>query len=322
MNTKVKNQYVQEWNFAVQHQFRNAVSLDAAYVGNKVTHIVESYSINDPPPGPGSVQGRRPIQQWSTMGINNFSLGANYNALQMKLETRAWHGSTLLTSYTYGKCLSDGAFSTQSREEPNHGISYYGVCSYNLTHNLVISYVYQLPIGKGQAFLGSVPTWANAFVGNWQISGVTTVQSGLPFTATISTDTANTGVGSQRPNISGKPTMVKKPSCWFYIAKNSACSALAPGAPNTFTVPAQYSYGNGGVYTLRADDLIQFDVAALKSFRLGETKTLELRGEFFNLFNRPTFGTPSTNIDSSSGAQVTSTLNTSREVELSLKGYF
>jgi hypothetical protein len=322
MNTKVKNQYVQEWNLAVQHQFGNAVSLDVAYVGNKVTHIVESYSINDPPPGPGSVQGRRPIPQWSTMGINNFSLGANYNALQAKLETRAWHGATLLTSYTYGKCLSDGAFSTQTREEPNYGISYYGVCSYNLTHNLVISYVYQLPIGKGQAFLGNVPGWANAFIGNWQISGVTTVQSGLPFTATISTDTANTGVGSQRPNIAGKPTMLKKPSCWFYIANNSACTALDPSAPNTFTVPTQYTYGNGGVFTLRADDLVQFDVAALKSFKFGETKSLELRGEFFNLFNRPTFGAPSTNIDSSSGAQVTSTLNTSREVELSLKGYF
>jgi hypothetical protein len=322
MNTKVKNQYVQEWNLAVQHQFGNAVSLDLAYVGNKVDHIVESYSINDPPPGPGSVQGRRPIQQWSTMGINNFSLGANYNALQAKLETRAWHGSTLLTAYTYGKCLSDGAFSTQTREEPNYGIRYYGVCSYNLTHNLVISYVYQLPVGKGQAFLGNVPSWANAFIGNWQISGVTTIQSGLPFTATISTDTANTGVGSQRPNIAGKPTMLKKPSCWFFISKNSACSALDPGAPNTFTVPTQYTYGNGGVYTLRADDLVQFDVAALKSFRFGESKSLELRGEFFNLFNRPTFGTPSTNIDSSSGAQVTSTLNTSREVELSVKGYF
>jgi hypothetical protein len=322
MNTKVKNQYVQEWNLAVQHQFGNAVSLDVAYVGNKVDHIVESYSINDPPPGPGSVQGRRPIPQWSTMGINNFSLGANYNALQAKLETRAWHGSTLLTAYTYGKCLSDGAFSTQTREEPNYGISYYGVCSYNLTHNLIISYVYALPIGKGQAFLGSVPGWANAFIGNWQISGVTTIQSGLPFTATISTDTANTGVGSQRPNIAGKPTMVKKPSCWFFISKNPACTALDPAAPNTFTIPAQYTYGNGGVYTLRADDLVQFDVAALKSFRFGETKSLELRGEFFNLFNRPTFGAPSTNIDSSSGAQVTSTLNTSREVELSVKGYF
>jgi hypothetical protein len=322
MNTKVKNQYVQEWNLAVQHQFGRAVSLDLAYVGNKVDHIVESYSINDPPPGPGSVQGRRPIPQWSSMGINNFSLGANYNALQAKLETRAWHGATLLTAYTYGKCLSDGAFSTQSREEPNYGISYYGVCAYNLTHNLVISYVYQLPIGKGQAFLGNVPGWANAFIGNWQISGVTTIQSGLPFTATISTDTANTGVGSQRPNISGKPTMVKRPSCWFFISKNPACTALDPSAPNTFTVPAQYTYGNGGVYTLRADDLIQFDVAALKSFRFGETKSLELRGEFFNLFNRPTFGAPSTNIDSSSGAQVTSTLNTSREVELSVKGYF
>jgi hypothetical protein len=322
MTPPQQNQYVQEWNLAVQHQFSSAVSLDVAYVGNKTTHMVEEFSVNDPPPGPGAIQTRRPIQMWGNIDLYDFSEGANYNALQAKLETRAWHGSTFLASYTYGNCLSNGSFSSTLRESQASGINYYGVCSYNLKHNLVISYLYDLPIGQGRSLLGNVSSWENAFVGNWQISGVTTIQSGLPFTSTISTDTANTGVGAQRPNISGKPLMVKKPTCWFYISNNAACQTLDPGAASVFSVPAQYTYGNGGIFNLRADELVQFDFAALKQIRLGGERSLEFRAEFFNLFNHPTFAAPSTNIDSTSGAEVTSTLNAPREVEFSLKGYF
>jgi Carboxypeptidase regulatory-like domain len=317
-----QNQYIQEWNLAIQHQFGSKVSLDIAYVGNKTTHMVESFNVNDPTPGPGAIQTRRPIPQWGNLALSSFSEGANYNALQTKLETRAWRNSTLLASYTYGKCLSNGTFSSVTRESQSSGIRYYGVCSYNLTHNLVISYLYNLPVGKGRALLGNLPAWSNVALGNWQISGVTTIQSGLPFTPTISTDNANTGVSAQRPNVSGKPNYLRTPACWFYIAANAACKAQVNGAANVFTVPAQYTYGNSGIYTMKADGLVQFDFAVLKPFALGGERSIEFRAEFFNIMNHPTFGTPSTNIDSSSGAQVTSTLNASREVELSLKAYF
>jgi hypothetical protein len=186
----------------------------------------------------------------------------------------------------------------------------------------VISYLYNLPLGKGHALLGGIPSWGNAIIGNWQISGVTTIQSGLPFTPTISTDTANTGVGAQRPNVSGSPTYLKQPSCWFYISANAACRAFAPSATPNFSVPTQYSYGNGGIFTMKADHLVQFDFALLKPFHFGAERSVEFRAEFFNLFNHPTFAAPSTNIDSGSGAQVTSTLNASREIELSAKVFF
>jgi hypothetical protein len=316
------NQYIQEWNLAVQHQFGANISLDVAYVGNKTTHMVQGVNVNDPMPGPGAVQGRRPIPMWGNVTLSNFSEGANYNAIQSKFETRNWHGSTLLASYTYGKCLSDGTFNV-TREAQSSGLRYYGDCSFNLSHNLVISYLYNLPVGKGHTLFGNIPAWSNTILGNWQISGVTTIQSGLPFTATISNDNANTGVSAQRPNISGPATYIRKPACWFYISANPACGELAPtGTTANFTVPAQYTYGNGGMFTMKAADLVQFDFAVLKPFEFGGSRSLEFRAEFFNLFNHPTFGTPSANINSSSGAQVTSTLNASRQVEFSLKGYF
>jgi hypothetical protein len=324
---KLSTQYTQEWNLALQHEFWSNVSLDVAYVGNKTTNILETVHPNDPAPGPGAIQARRPVPQWGNIGMYNFSYSSNYNALQTKLETRARNGLSLLASYTFARCLTDGSFASVARESNSYaaayGLRYYGPCAWDLHHNLVISYLYQLPVGRGHAFLGNIPSWANAVVGDWQISGITTMQSGLPFTATISSDTANTGVAAQRPNITGAPRMVRKPSCWFYISKNTSCQALAPGAANVFTVPTQYTYGNGGILNLRADHVIQFDFAALKAFKLGGERSVEFRGELFNLFNRPTFAAPSnTNIDSGSGAQVSGTLNTSRIGELSLKVYF
>jgi hypothetical protein len=321
MATSVQNTYIEEWNLALQHQFGKRVSLDVAYVANKTTHMQQAFEINDPNPDPGAVQARRPLPQWGPISDSFFAGNGNYNALQTKLETRAFEGATLLVSYTYSKCLTDGTYTSVVRERTPL-IRYYGVCSYDLPQNFVTSYLYDLPFGRGQRFFSHVPTWANGIIGNWNVSGIATLQSGLPYTPTISGDQANTGVGSQRPNVIGKPLSLRNVNCWFYDSSNRACPALAPTGANAFAVPAQYTYGDGGINILRADGLVQFDLALLKSFHFSESRSLELRGSFFNLFNHPTFAAPSTNIDSSSAGQVSSTLNGSRQVELAAKIYF
>lgn len=124
------------------------------------------------------------------------------------------------------------------------------------------------------------------------------------------------GNPSQRPNVIGKVQFVNKPNCWFYNSTNSACPS---GGQNAFALPAQYTYGNGGINTLRGNPLKQFDVTLMKDVYLAEGRSLEFRASFYNIFNRTTFSSPSTNIDSSSAGQVTSTLNASRLGELSMK---
>jgi len=321
MALSVQNTYIQEWNLAVQHQFSPNLSLDVAYVGNKTTHMQQAFQINDPNPGPGAIQSRRPRPQWGTINNSRFAGNGNYNSLQSKLEARNLHGATVLVSYTYSRCLTDGTYTSVVREDTPL-INYYGVCNYDITHNFVASYLYDLPFGHGKAFLSELPTWANGFISNWNLSGIATLQSGLPFTPTISGDQANTGVGSQRPNVIANPIRVKSPNCWFYDSKNSACHTVAPNGVDAYALPAQYTYGNSGINTLRADNLVQFDLSVLKSFHFTEARSLELRGSFFNLFNHTTFAAPSTNIDSSSAGQVSATLNGSRQVEFAAKLYF
>lgn len=322
MALDVQNTYIQEWNGAVQRQFGAHLSLDVAYVGNKTTHMQQAFQINDPNPGAGTVQNRRPLPQWGTISYSKFAGNANYNSLQTKFEARNYNGATFLVSYTYAKCLTDGTYTSVVREATPL-INYYGVCNYDLKHNFVASTLYELPIGRGKLLLSDMPKWADTVFGGWSLSNIATLQSGLPFTPTISGDVANTGVGNQRPNVIGQSSLVRNANCWFYNPLNPACKLLSPSGVTAFAVPATYTYGNDGINTLRADGLVQFDLSLIKNFRFTDTKSVEFRASFYNVFNHTTFAAPSnTNIDSASGGIVTSTLNPARQGELAAKIYF
>jgi hypothetical protein len=86
--------------------------------------------------------------------------------------------------------------------------------------------------------------------------------------------------------------------------------------------PARLRYGTAGRNILRGDPLRQFDYTVMKKFRFTEAKGLEFRAEFFNILNHATFSNPSTDINSSSGGQVASTVNAARVIQMALKFYF
>jgi hypothetical protein len=159
-------------------------------------------------------------------------------------------------------------------------------------------------------------------VGGWRLSTVVTAKSGLPFTPTISGDVANVGQTGQRPQLVGTPFVPGNVSCWFYTAANASCRSLYPNATDAFALPAQYTFGNSGRNILRAQSLYQVDLSVNKVFPITESKRFEFRAEIFNLFNHPVFAIPGANIDQSSGAQVTSTLNSGRIIEFGLKFLF
>lgn len=189
----------------------------------------------------------------------------------------------------------------------------------DMPHTFAGSFDYQLPVGRGKAF-DPRNRVLNQVIGGWAVSGILTLRSGLPFTPAISGDVANTGVGGQRPDVIGTPVIVGDPTCWFYMSANSACTALAPGAKDAFAVPpAQLRYGTGGRNILRSDGLKQLDFTVMKLFPITESKSLEFRSEFFNVTNHPTFAAPGTTINSSSGAQVGSTLNAARDCAIGVE---
>ena len=318
---RFRTTYVQEWNFAVQRQLTASTSLDVAYVGTKTTHLNQNVTINDPQPGPGGIQARRAYQQWGNITYSTFDENANYNALQAKFEQRYSHGLTTLLSYAFSKCIDSGSSqggTTASRLRFNRG-----VCDYDLPHAFTGSFDYQLPFGRGQHFLGNSHGFVNQVIGGWEFAGIVTLRSGQAFTPTLSADNANTGVTGQRPDVVGTPTIVGTPSCWFYTSANPACVSLSPNTVDAFSVPpAQQRYGNGGRNILRTTGLKQVDFTVMKNFAVTESKQFQFRAEMFNILNHPTFAIPSTAVNSSSGAQVSSTLNAARIIQLSLKFRF
>jgi len=162
----------------------------------------------------------------------------------------------------------------------------------------------------------------NQAISGWQFSGILTLRSGLPYTPLWGTDVANTGVGSQRPELVAPPATLANIACWYYVAANPSCKALDPTGATAFIVPAQYTYGDSGRNILRADDLKQINFSIQRIFPFAETRRVEFRGELFNALNHPTFSAPSTTVNSSSGGQVSSTVNSGRVVQLALKLYF
>jgi hypothetical protein len=310
------NQYVQQWTAEVQSQIASRVSVNLTYLGTKTTHLQTGLSSNDPLPGPGAIQPRRPYPQWGVMQYDPNTGYANYNAFQAKLEMRSWHSLTLLAGYAYSKCMDSSISGTLyffARQR--------AVCDYDFPQVFSPSFNYALPVGAGRAFLDK-GGWVNQVVGGWQMAGIWTLRSGAPFTPTISGDTANTGVSNQWPLRVGTPKTLRSPNCWFYVKTNSNCVALSPGTTAAYVVPAQYTYGTPSRNTLRADDLNELDFTLLKGFSLGEARSLEFRTEFFNMLNHPTFAAPSTTINSGSGGQVSATLNSSRQIQFGLKFAF
>jgi hypothetical protein len=179
-----------------------------------------------------------------------------------------------------------------------------------MPHVLVFSGVYQLPIGRGRQF-GS--TWGrsiDAVLGGWQTSGILTAESGTPFTVTISGDVANVNGGQQRGQQIGSqlPSGFSQSIAQYY---NKAAYAL----------PANYTFGNVGRNTLRGHNMKNLDFSLQKHFTLTESKSLQLRGDFFNISNTPHFGVPNGVVNSPTFMQILSA-GGPRDIQLSLKLLF
>lgn len=306
-----------QYNVAVQRQLLRDMSMTIGYTGNRTQHNqLISVPENVPSPGAGNVQSRRPFPQWGPAGISLSDGDANYNALQVTMEKRMNSGVYALVSYTFAKCLDNGSVESGP---PTLTLLHqnYGLCSYDITNNLTVSSVYQLPFGHGRTFVSNGNAVLNGFIGGWELAGVLTVRTGQPFTPTLSSDVANTGISGEWPD--------HNPN--FTGGRNGKLSNPTPAKwfdPTAFQNPAANTYGNSRRDILRADGLTNLDMTLKKMFNLGDSKTrqLEMRLESFNLANHPTFSAPNATIGSSSAGKITSTLNANRIFQAAAKIYF
>jgi hypothetical protein len=314
--TRLNVGYNEHYSLGIQQQLSPRDVFEISYVGNHGVDLGSFNDFNDPSPGPGAIQGRRPYQPWSTINFNTQDMSTNYNSLQAKLEHRTGYGFTGLIAYTYSKFLQ---FNQSPSLGGNSGYEY-ALSPYDTPHNVAISGSYELPVGHGKRFLTNGNGLVNSVVGGWQLQTIIIARSGVPYTPVISSDQANTGVGSQRPVLNpagGNPNFKKSVAAWFDRTR--------------YSVPTIYTYGNVRANTLRSDMYRQFDASVFKNFSLPRESTLSFRAEFFNLSNTTSFSAPGASIttsgatatvDTTTGGQITSTSVPSRDIQFALKYNF
>ena len=312
IDPNLKTPYTQTWNLGIQREIRPTLLFEMNYVGSKGTHLLRLVDGN--PPQPSLVAQLvalgvpQQLLQFSTLWIganegllpfnatNNNAFypaelytsiaSSTYNALQMNITKRMSHGVAVQAAYTYSHAIDNAsdplvpAITNQSfpRNSLNLGPER-GNSDFDVRQRLVLNYTWQLPVGDG------AQRWNEGTVGwllaNWGVSGITTFSSGLPYDIFTNVDTEHTGQAS-RPfyNRSAAPT----PS-------SNRGTQTGPSLAY-FSDPNFGSPGNIGRNLFRGPGINNTDIVITKRIGIRERVKLDLRFEFYNLFNRVQFNQP------------------------------
>lgn len=345
--------YIEEWNLNIERALSKSMALQVAYVGtrgvklsflsnrNQPTQPLDSNFESCPTPTDPSCATGAPTNfgrlYYSTVpNIGEIRTLANdawtvSHGLQVKLEKRFSRNWSMLNSYTWQHTI--GQTEEDEYLEPQN--------TYNLAaergnnapdyrHQFSSAWSYLLPIGPQQRFWNGGGPW-HWLTEGWQLNGIVAMHSGEAFTPLLSTDYTNTDSGAPRPDLIGDPYNFSNavnegcPSnkqtiqCWYNPAA-FAIPALAPG--QTFA----HVYGDARRGSLRGPAIYNVDASMFKNLNFGERWKLQFRVEAFNLFNTPEFALPYAAVDQagspgtpSLSGSISSTVHTSRELQLALK---
>ena len=305
--------YSEQWHLGIDRQLFGSMLLELEYAGSASKHMVLCYNPNEIQPGPGSEASRRLLQPIG--GVTNMLQcdprnRSTYHAGTLKLQKRFSDGLQFLVSYTWGKSLDYGSSAASGGGAVGNGQTitnmdaWHGPSGFDVRHRAVVSYVYELPFGTGRRYLSEAGGLVQGIVGGWQLSGITTMTTGRPFSVSLQAG-VNNGAPSWPDRIgSGKlddPTV----DLWFN--------------PADFVAPAANTYGNAGRGILYGPGHMNFDTSLSKRFSTGGGSNVEFRWDVFNLLNNPGFGFPNSAIGNPNAGRITNTIVDNRSMQFALK---
>lgn len=335
VDPNLKTPTIETYTFKIEQAIASGTSLSVGYVGSHGYHELLSLDANAPipticptscPTGYPAGIYYNPVSALANPTLANsttwFSYGTSlYNGLEVDVLQRMKHGLQFRGVYTFSKGLDDGdnmntSIATNSpafTANPHDIKADWGTASFDTRHAAVMNATYDLPFARGAA----AHRLLNRAFGNWQISGIETLHSGLPFTPQLGYNPSNDGDSRNpvRPSINPSftgPIIEGGPTQYFN--------------PNAFEPPLNGTYGNVGRNSLPGPGLEETDLSLAKNIPFSERVNLQFKAEFFNLFNHTNLNTPNTVVFTSatSGAsptagQITSTATTSRQIQFGLK---
>jgi hypothetical protein len=346
--------YTQQYNAGVQQQIGNSFMFSVVYGGAKGTHLPFSGLNIDTLPdqdlklgdalvnnvsnpyygvinstyslGAATVPAGQlllPYPQYSSVGIMAANYGnSTYNSLQLTAQQRFSKGASINASYTWSKLISDTDTLTTWLEpsvpgiqDPHNLKGEKSLSADDAAQRLVVSYVYDLPVGRGLRFLGNAPSWLNQIAGGWGVGGVTTLMTGFPLGFGTAQNLTESFGGGSRPNYvpgcgkQARGDATARLNQWF----NTAC----------FTQPAPFTFGDEPRLDpqLRAAGVANWDASTYKTFPIAHdgAVNMQFRAEAFNLFNRVQFGYPGLTYGASNFGIVNTQLNNPRLLQFSMR---
>ena len=338
--------------------YPNDIGLSSLALGSGLVQPVISNTVGVTPPyanfyntwGTGVTvqQALRPFPQYGYINQDSYlqNVGqSSYDALTAKLERRFHNGLNILASYTFSKTLTDADaiqpyYSTLQNQggtqNPYDHKAEKAVSNEDIPNNLVVSYLYELPVGKGRHFLGNTPKPVNAVISNWRISGVQRYLDGQP----ISFFGANGIPGFDngiRPNrVSGQAVRRSGPFNPFNFTNTNTsgydhtsgacttgywnCSAFVdPNPAPAVNVPYQFGNMPRNSADIRGFNYYDEDFGINKAIPITEKVNLNFRGELFNAFNRHAFNKPDSGVQDDNFGQVSSTLLGPRNIQFTMR---
>lgn len=350
--------YMQHWSLDFQHQLSKNTVFSVGYYGSKGTHLVGIVELNEVPPGNAlnsfCATGTNTLQspgagglvRCQTAGTAFFTTGAstildqirpyknfrsitmlkpifnsNYHSLQAFIQHRFARESQINASYTFSKNLTNSQNDRTNAPQNSYNIAgERSRAALDRRHIFTMNYIYELPFfSKQQGLTGKL-------LGGYQFSGIITLNSGLPFTATTSAfDPAGLGfipalVAGGRPNVLCDPNENAPHTLQQYF--NTSCFQVNPASTTTSGI--SNTVGNAGRGIIDGPATRRVDFTLTKNIRFGETMRLQLRGEAFNVFNWTNFRSFNTNITNPNGAifGAVNAVRDPRTIQLGIKFYF
>ncbi|HZS55359.1 MAG TPA: TonB-dependent receptor, partial [Bryobacteraceae bacterium] len=334
--TNYKNPHIIAWNFSIQQALPYHFTIDAAYVGNHGVDMGSSQNINASRVIAPTSTGDTALLPYfpHTGAVSQFfvPVSSMYNGLQVKIDRRFASGLSMTSAFSWQKGM---AYYNGGDDDGFYGFYLNGQyhrnwarTDFNRTVSYVQSFVYQLPFGKGKPFLNSASPVLDKIVGGWQIQGILTVMTGLPFTVTYSSTYLNLAQGGTNtpeqvaPNVKilyGINTASNGGSPWFDTTafapppcQSATPTAACPTGAADQVAGAAQQVGNVGRNSMIGPGFFNLSAALAKTVQFNERMAMQFRLETINTTNTPQFANPNTTCCTSNNANfgyVTSTLS-------------
>lgn len=309
-----RNPYVQHWNFSIQRNLGWNTVWDVSYAGSAGKKLYEFLNANQPTPTADAsipTNSRRPrpflggdLTYWCSCN------SSTYHSLQTKAEKRFSNDLSFLAAYTWGRAIDEASqaslgFSNSVgfRDQRNRRAEK-GRSDYDIAHRFVVSYTYDVPLGR------DLTGAAKVLLNGWQVIGIHAFNTGNPYTVSARTNFSNAG-GDTRPDrvpgASLEPSGGRRREQWFN--------------PAAFRNTTAGNWGNSGRNIDSLPGLVSVDFSIFKNFELAEKKRLQFRAEAFNLPNHANFRGLSRTFDATNPGELTSA-GPGRQIQFGLKLMF